>query len=153
MLIVFSFRISCRRKKNQKTEIKSTEIKWRSINIHCRFKWEEPAICNQYSECNFFCFRIFYDLISLSKHQTESLVLFQFYTPTTIGKKKLNNGNQFSPVVFYGSPQGVPPKRPARLLRLLHEIRVELAAQHKLRSFKFFFHDILWAFYSLLAYV
>ncbi|KAL8544106.1 hypothetical protein ACS0TY_004592 [Phlomoides rotata] len=41
-------------------------------------------------------------------------------------------GKQFSPVVFYGSPHGVPPKRPARLLRLLREIRVDLDEQHKL---------------------
>ncbi|KAI3458089.1 hypothetical protein Pfo_014752 [Paulownia fortunei] len=44
------------------------------------------------------------------------------------------NGKQFSPVIFYGSPHGVPPKRPARLLRLLHEIRVDLAGQNKLRE-------------------
>ena len=31
----------------------------------------------------------------------------------------------------------MPPKRPARLLRLLHEIRVELAAQHKSRCLQF----------------
>ncbi|KAL4557033.1 hypothetical protein LXL04_035203 [Taraxacum kok-saghyz] len=37
----------------------------------------------------------------------------QFFTPT-VGKKIFNNGSQFSPIVFYGSPQGVPPKRPAR---------------------------------------
>lgn len=43
------------------------------------------------------------------------------------------SGKQFSPVVFYGSPHGVPPKRPARLLRLLREIRVDLAEQQKLR--------------------
>ncbi|PIN16283.1 hypothetical protein CDL12_11069 [Handroanthus impetiginosus] len=43
-------------------------------------------------------------------------------------------GKQFSPVVFYGSPNGVPPKRPARLLRLLREIRVDLAEQDKLRE-------------------
>ncbi|KAL2527356.1 DNA primase [Abeliophyllum distichum] len=40
----------------------------------------------------------------------------------------------FSPVVFYGTPHGVPPKRPARLLRLLHEIRVDLSEQTKLRE-------------------
>lgn len=43
------------------------------------------------------------------------------------------NGKQFSPVIFYGSPNGVPPKRPASLLRLLREIRVDLAEQNKLR--------------------
>ncbi|KAL6508411.1 hypothetical protein OROHE_021953 [Orobanche hederae] len=44
------------------------------------------------------------------------------------------NAKQFSPVVFYGSPCGVPPKRPTRLLRLLHEIRVDLAEQNKWRE-------------------
>ncbi|KAJ4823721.1 hypothetical protein Tsubulata_032139 [Turnera subulata] len=41
---------------------------------------------------------------------------------------------QISPVVFYGSPHGVPPKRPISLLRLLREIRVDLAEQPKLKS-------------------
>ncbi|KAI3762496.1 hypothetical protein L1987_52926 [Smallanthus sonchifolius] len=70
---------------------------------------------------------------SSGKNQQSATNIQNFYTPT-VGKKKLNNGSQFSPVVFYGSPQGVPPKRPSRLLRLLHEIRVELAAQHKARE-------------------
>ncbi|XP_051142454.1 uncharacterized protein LOC127259282 isoform X2 [Andrographis paniculata] len=43
-------------------------------------------------------------------------------------------GKQFSPIVFYGSPNGVPPKKPVRLLRLLREIRVDLAEQNKLRE-------------------
>ena len=43
-----------------------------------------------------------------------------------------NTEKQISPVVFYGSPHGVPPKRPTRLLlRLLHEIRVDQAEQCK----------------------
>ncbi|KAI3757674.1 hypothetical protein L6452_05217 [Arctium lappa] len=67
------------------------------------------------------------------KKQQSSTNMQNFCTPT-VGKRNFNNGSQFSPVVFYGSPQGVPPKRPARLLRLLHEIRVELAAQHKSRQ-------------------
>ncbi|CAH1445525.1 unnamed protein product [Lactuca virosa] len=70
---------------------------------------------------------------SNGKKQLSATNIQNFYTPT-IGKKIFNNGSQFSPIVFYGSPQGVPPKRPARLLRLLHEIRVELAAQHKSRD-------------------
>ncbi|KAH6835040.1 DNA primase [Perilla frutescens var. hirtella] len=50
--------------------------------------------------------------------------------------KRVNskNAKQFSPVVFYGSPHGVPPKRPARLLKLLREIRIDLAEQNKLRE-------------------
>ncbi|GKD22238.1 hypothetical protein Tco_1223941, partial [Tanacetum coccineum] len=54
----------------------------------------------------------------------------EFYTPI-VGKKKLNNANHLSSVVFYGSPKGVRPKRQSRLLRLLDEIRVELEDQHK----------------------
>ncbi|KAG6391975.1 hypothetical protein SASPL_149739 [Salvia splendens] len=46
----------------------------------------------------------------------------------------LKTAKQFSPVVFYGTPHGVPPKRPARLLKLLREIRVDLAEQTKLRE-------------------
>lgn len=38
-------------------------------------------------------------------------------------------GKQISPVVFYGSPHGVPPKRPLSLLRLLHDIRIDLSEQ------------------------
>ncbi|XAR53611.1 hypothetical protein NMG60_11022230 [Bertholletia excelsa] len=45
-------------------------------------------------------------------------------------KKRKN----ISPVIFYGSPHGVRPKRPTHLLRLLHEIRVDLAEQNKLRE-------------------
>ncbi|CAA0812942.1 DNA primases [Striga hermonthica] len=44
------------------------------------------------------------------------------------------NVRKFSPVVFYGSPNGVPPKRPSSLLRLLHEIRVDLAEHNKSRE-------------------
>ncbi|XP_015878419.2 uncharacterized protein LOC107414758 isoform X1 [Ziziphus jujuba] len=53
---------------------------------------------------------------------------------STTGKANNSNcGTQISPVVFYGSPHGVPPKRPSRLLlRLLHEIRVDLSEHGKL---------------------
>lgn len=44
---------------------------------------------------------------------------------------RLNASKPFSPVVFYGSPHGVPPKRPISLLRLLREIHVDLAEKHK----------------------
>ncbi|KAF8044081.1 hypothetical protein BT93_A2147 [Corymbia citriodora subsp. variegata] len=57
---------------------------------------------------------------------------------TTIRACKFSQrrGVHISPVVFYGSPNGVPPKRPSSLLRLLNEIRVDLAAQNssKLRK-------------------
>ncbi|XP_068635004.1 uncharacterized protein [Aristolochia californica] len=45
--------------------------------------------------------------------------------------KKFNGRNQISPVVFYGSPHGVPAKRPLQLLRLLCEIRVDLTEQNE----------------------
>ncbi|KAF3432929.1 hypothetical protein FNV43_RR24031 [Rhamnella rubrinervis] len=56
---------------------------------------------------------------------------------STTGKaNNFNSGKQISPVVFYGSPHGVPPKRPSRLLlRLLHEIRVDLT-EHSKSSFR-----------------
>ncbi|CAI9092308.1 OLC1v1027508C1 [Oldenlandia corymbosa var. corymbosa] len=53
---------------------------------------------------------------------------------STILSSSENKKKQFSPIVFYGSPQGVPPKRPARLLRLLREIRVDISEQNKLRE-------------------
>ncbi|KAM7499710.1 hypothetical protein LguiA_024124 [Lonicera macranthoides] len=55
-----------------------------------------------------------------------------FVTPT-VKRNNFNNGNRISPLVFYGSPRGVLPKRPTSLLRLLHEIRVDIAEQNKLR--------------------
>nr|XP_027110208.1 DNA-directed primase/polymerase protein-like isoform X3 [Coffea arabica] len=54
--------------------------------------------------------------------------------PSAAITTNLNTKKQFSPIVFYGSPHGVPPKRPARLLRLLHEIRVDLSEKNKLRE-------------------
>ncbi|KAK3008262.1 hypothetical protein RJ639_014948 [Escallonia herrerae] len=50
------------------------------------------------------------------------------------GTPAVKSGSRFSPLVFYGSPHGVPPKRPAHWLRLLHEIRVDLSEQNKLRE-------------------
>ncbi|CAL0333292.1 unnamed protein product [Lupinus luteus] len=43
--------------------------------------------------------------------------------------KSFRRGKQFSPVVFYGSPRGVPPKKSIRLWRLLHEIRLDVSQQ------------------------
>jgi hypothetical protein len=59
------------------------------------------------------------------------LLLLQFDTET-VKANKINHGKQFSPIVFYGSPHGVPPKRPASLLQLLNQIRVDLTEQDKL---------------------
>ncbi|XP_031269541.1 DNA-directed primase/polymerase protein isoform X2 [Pistacia vera] len=50
---------------------------------------------------------------------------------STVKVNKSNCGGQISPVVFYGTPNGVPRKRPLSLLRLLHEIRVDLSKQDK----------------------
>ncbi|KAJ8752900.1 hypothetical protein K2173_008635 [Erythroxylum novogranatense] len=47
-------------------------------------------------------------------------------------------GRKISPVVFYGSPHGVPPKRPISLLRLLREIRIDLANEQWSNSRKEF---------------
>nr|XP_011470307.1 PREDICTED: DNA-directed primase/polymerase protein isoform X1 [Fragaria vesca subsp. vesca] len=53
----------------------------------------------------------------------------------TAEAKSVNRRKQLSPVVFYGSPNGVPPKQPSRLLlRVLREIRVDLTAQKRLSS-------------------
>ncbi|XP_050914527.1 uncharacterized protein LOC127129360 isoform X1 [Lathyrus oleraceus] len=46
--------------------------------------------------------------------------------------KSCSSRKQISPVVFYGSPHGVPPKKPTSLWRLLHEIRVDLSQRNKL---------------------
>ncbi|KAH9677548.1 DNA primase [Citrus sinensis] len=48
---------------------------------------------------------------------------------STVKAKGSNSGKQISPVVFYGTPHGVPPKRPLSLLRLLREIRVDLSKE------------------------
>ncbi|KAK7270904.1 hypothetical protein RJT34_26412 [Clitoria ternatea] len=52
---------------------------------------------------------------------------------SAVAKSKSSScGKQISPIVFYGSPCGVPPKKPASLWRLLHEIRLDLFQQKKL---------------------
>ncbi|KAM4068926.1 hypothetical protein ACB094_12G049600 [Castanea mollissima] len=56
------------------------------------------------------------------------------FDTATVKANKNNPGKQFSPIVFYGSPNGVPPKRPSSLLQLLHQIRVDLSEQNKLSS-------------------
>ncbi|KAF7013944.1 unnamed protein product [Triticum aestivum] len=53
---------------------------------------------------------------------------------------KFRNRKQMSPVVFYGSPQGVPVKKPMSLLRLLREIHIDLKKQTDLIS-----RDVVWA--------
>lgn len=55
-----------------------------------------------------------------------------FQIKTVIAKANgFSGGKQFSPVVFYGSPNGVPPKRPISYWRLLHEIRLDLSEKKK----------------------
>lgn len=48
-------------------------------------------------------------------------------------KAKGSSSKKFSPIVFYGSPRGVPPKRPSSLWRLLREIRVDLSEQSRIK--------------------
>lgn len=55
--------------------------------------------------------------------------LFLQLGSSTVKAKGSNSGKQISPVVFYGTPHGVPPKRPLSLLRLLREIRVDLSKE------------------------
>ncbi|TVU39374.1 hypothetical protein EJB05_12788 [Eragrostis curvula] len=42
---------------------------------------------------------------------------------------KFTGRKQMTPIVFYGSPQGVPVKKPLSLWRLLREIRIDLKKQ------------------------
>ncbi|XP_062188595.1 uncharacterized protein LOC133891905 [Phragmites australis] len=53
---------------------------------------------------------------------------------------KFTGRKQMSPIVFYGSPQGVPVKKPLSLLRLLREIRIDLKKQTDLTP-----RDVVWA--------
>uniref|UniRef100_A0A162AFI4 DNA-directed primase/polymerase protein n=1 Tax=Daucus carota subsp. sativus TaxID=79200 RepID=A0A162AFI4_DAUCS len=53
---------------------------------------------------------------------------------SAVKQNEFNNGRRFSPLVFYGSPNGVPPKRPTSLLRLLYEIRRDLSEQNTLKK-------------------
>ncbi|EEF49044.1 conserved hypothetical protein [Ricinus communis] len=46
---------------------------------------------------------------------------------STVKANNFSRRKRISPIVFYGSPHGVPPKRPISLLRLLREIRIDLA--------------------------
>ncbi|XP_049399362.1 uncharacterized protein LOC125863227 isoform X4 [Solanum stenotomum] len=76
-------------------------------------------------------------LISFHQDQRERSKMQQMLSSaykisSTTKIQSLKKGSQFSPLVFYGSPHGVPPKRPARLLRLLNEIRVDFNEQNKL---------------------
>lgn len=60
------------------------------------------------------------------------MLSFQFKSAVT-KTKSFGRGKHISPVVFYGSPQGVPPKKPTRFLwRLLREIRLDLSQPNKL---------------------
>ncbi|KAL6611294.1 hypothetical protein ACP70R_039222 [Stipagrostis hirtigluma subsp. patula] len=55
------------------------------------------------------------------------------------GAIKFTGRKQMSPIVFYGSPQGVPVKKPLSLLRLLREIRIDLKKQTE-----FVPRDVVW---------
>ncbi|MCL7042984.1 hypothetical protein MKW94_021432, partial [Papaver nudicaule] len=55
---------------------------------------------------------------------------------TKINPIKFSSHKQISPVVFYGSPHGVPAKKPRRLLQLLREIRNDLSEENDLNTRK-----------------
>lgn len=59
------------------------------------------------------------------------MIVFLCLSQSGSSNVKKTIGRQFSPVVFYGSPNGVPPKRPLSLLRLLREIRIDLTEERK----------------------
>ncbi|KMZ62192.1 hypothetical protein ZOSMA_486G00100 [Zostera marina] len=56
-------------------------------------------------------------------------------TPTSIAIK-FSRRNKISPMVFYGSPQGLPMKKPRDLMKLLSQIRVDQADQNDFRQRK-----------------
>ncbi|KAL7229826.1 hypothetical protein ACSBR2_008391 [Camellia fascicularis] len=68
------------------------------------------------------------------QHATDVQLHMQNFGSTTVKTNNFNKRKHLSPVIFYGSPHGVPPKRPSHLLRLLREIHVDLAEQKKLRE-------------------
>ncbi|GMP24602.1 hypothetical protein CsSME_00001809 [Camellia sinensis var. sinensis] len=68
------------------------------------------------------------------QHATDVQLHMQDFGSTTVKTNNFNKRKHLSPVIFYGSPHGVPPKRPSHLLRLLREIHVDLAEQKKLRE-------------------
>ncbi|XVF53526.1 hypothetical protein PTKIN_Ptkin05aG0106000 [Pterospermum kingtungense] len=65
------------------------------------------------------------EITSNAQHSIEKCI------STTVKAGKFSCGKHISPVIFYGSPHGVPPKRPLSLLRLLREIRIDLSEQEK----------------------
>ncbi|KAG2280748.1 hypothetical protein Bca52824_051968 [Brassica carinata] len=72
--------------------------------------------------------------LSGKRNQIDSSLSLDSLSGSSNVKKTI--GRQFSPVVFYGSPNGVPPKRPLSLLRLLREIRIDLTEERKAISRK-----------------
>lgn len=64
--------------------------------------------------------------------------------------KDLNRGKQISPIVFYGTPRGVPPKKPLSLLRLLCEIRNDLS-EHSNSNVRYWYESTgpLFALYQI----
>lgn len=88
---------------------------WKCCSILCGFCWKPMLGCLLYSSVT-------------------NIVLLLQVDATTVKANKTNRGKQISPIVFYGSPHGVPPKRPSSLLQLLNQIRVDLSEQNKLSS-------------------
>ncbi|XP_058085970.1 uncharacterized protein LOC131233321 isoform X2 [Magnolia sinica] len=75
------------------------------------------------------------------KHKSANMQLcMEKHGTSAVKAIKFNSGKQISPVVFYGSPHGVPAKRPIKLLRLLREIHVDLTEENDLNP-----RDEVWA--------
>lgn len=77
----------------------------------------------------FFTLHFYY---SQTSSYLSSGIWLQIDSPA-VKQNEIKSGRRFSPLVFYGSPHGVPPKRPTRLLRLLYEIRRDLSEPNTLR--------------------
>ncbi|XP_065869199.1 uncharacterized protein [Euphorbia lathyris] len=65
------------------------------------------------------------------KNAIDAQITMEKLGSNTVKGNNSSCGKQISPIVFYGSPHGVPPKRPISLLRLLNEIRINLTEGQK----------------------
>jgi hypothetical protein len=107
--------------------------------VSCVILWFDCFICF-FTYIHLFLYNA-QDHYRCYKAHTSSLCQLNFLAfqlKSAIAKaKSCSNRKQISPVVFYGSPHGVPPKKPTRLWRLLHEIRIDLSQRKKL-NLRFF---------------
>lgn len=89
-----------------------------------------PHLCQRWlwwRRWAFFILLFLLDSIEVNE-QKRSLIFcdFQHGAPPSSAAIKFTGRKQMAPMVFYGSPQGVPAKKPLSLLRLLREIRIDL---------------------------